>query len=663
MATKPKDTTDPSGLAKGDHESWAKWCLTSLKAAEKARAQHEKDWDRFFLLYRSWVAKDDGDWRSRVFMPIPFYVIETVLPKLIAQLPGFVVNPVGPDDVDAAYAMEDLINWAAEASGSGQNEGTLYEELVKSFKQALKYGTGIMKTYHNVLDYPVKRSRQTTQAISVPMPQPVIDPETGQPLMDPDGNPVVDVANVELGQLPSGYEHSVEQEVRYDGPAAESVDIYNFWPAPEATSIEDARFVIHRTFKSVPYVRAMVNQGIYKFPEGMDVKAFATTPDEPHRRRMAKLGFDSPHDPSQLVVEVHEFWTEDKLVTMLNRSKVVRCDVSPFEHGEKPFVRITDHYQEHEFWGIGEIEPIQHLVELMNTEVNSRIDNWKLILNSMFAVNVDHVFDQRDLVMRPGGIIRMREPGMPINQVMQRIDLGDVTDNAYVEVEQTQKMIEMVTGVSAYTAGADSPTLNDTATGVSLITEQGNTRFALKMTLNELAGLKRLGRHFGSILQQFMPPEMTVRVIGQEGQAEFTKVTQESILGALDYDIESQSTSQTESIRREQDLTLLQLLSGAVDPATGLPYIDMKELIIDILRDFNKQDTKRYLYKTPEPQPMGALGPAGQPTGPAGQPTGAPPTAGLMPPGSPNSTTDQQLMAQMQGNGNPTRMPAGLITG
>jgi hypothetical protein len=622
---------DDTGPKASDHEGWAKLCLSALRAAERSRSQHEQDWDRFFLLYRSWTARDDGDWRSRVFMPIPFYIIETVLPKLIAQLPGFIVNPVGPEDVEGARQMEGLMMWASEAPGSGCYEGTLYEELVKGFKQALKYGTGILKTYHNVLEMPVKRSREVMEPISVP--QPMMDPGTGQPFMDINGQQMME--DMQLGELSAGYETSIGPETRYDGPAAESVDIYNFWPSPEATSIEDARYVIHRTFKSMGYVKRMVKQGIYRFPQGMSVEQFASNPDRPHRKRMSKLGFDTPSDPSQMVVEVHEFWWEDKVVTMLNQSKVVRVDDYPFEHGEKPFVRIVDHYQEHEFWGIGEIEPIQHLVELMNTEVNSRIDNWKLILNSMFAVNIDHIFDQRDLVMRPGGIIRMREPGMPINQVMQRIDLGDVTSTAYEEVQQTKDMIEMVTGVSPYTAGGDSPSMNDTATGVSLISEQGNTRFALKMTLNELAGLKRLGRHFGSLLQQFLPEEMTVRVIGEAGAVAFKQVTQESILGAFDYDIDSQSTTQTESIRREQDMTLLQLLAGLVNPTTGLPYVKVEELITDILRNTGHKDAERYITPPPQlPPEMGALG-----AGMEGVPEGAPPQG---PP------PDPAMMAQMQ---------------
>jgi hypothetical protein len=632
---------DADGLSNSDHDSWQKWCLQALKAAERARSQHEKDWDRFYLAYRSWVSQDDGDWHSRVYMPIPFYIIETVLPKLIAQLPGFLVMPVGPEDVEGARSMEDLLKWAAEAPGSGCYEGTLYEELVKGFKQALKYGTGILKTYHNVLEMPVKRSRETYEDITVPTSNPMMDPETGEPFTDLDGNQMMEYGEESLGQLPSGYENTLEPETRYDGPAAESVDIYNFWPSPEATSIEDARYLIHRTFKTIPYVKKMVKQGIYKFPKGTSVEQFATTPDRPHRKRMSKLGFDSPSDPSQMVVEIHEFHYGQKLVTMLNQSKVVRVEETPFEHGEYPFVRIVDHYQEHEFWGIGEIEPIQHLVELMNTEVNARIDNWKLILNAMFAVNIDHVADQRELVMRPGGIIRMREPGMPINQVMQRIELGDVTSSAYEEVQQTKDMIEMVTGVSPYTAGGDSPSMNDTATGVSLISEQGNTRFALKMTLNELAGLKRLGRHFGSLLQQFLPEETQIRVIGEAGAVSFRDVTQQSILGAFDYDIDSQSTTQTESVRREQDMNLLMAMASLVDPTTGQPYLNIPEMMADILRNTNHKDTDRYLNQQQPPPapavpgaPPGALAPEMPPEGlppqvpqgpPPGPPMGAPP--------------------------------------
>jgi hypothetical protein len=260
----------------------------------------------------------------------------------------------------------------------------------------------------------------------------------------------------------------------------------------------------------------------------------------------------------------------------------------------------------------------------------------------MFAVSVDYLEDQNDLKVRPGGIIRLRE-GVPIDQAFKNIDLGEVTQSSYQEAGEMERLSEKVSGVSAYQMGSDSPALNRTATGVALISEQGNTRFAHKVRISELTGLRRLARHFGSILQQFMPENMMVRLQGPGGQWLFQTIDPQSIAGAFDYNVEAESASQTESIRREQTLSLFQLL-------VQMPEINRPKLIEDVLNVFQRKDVQDYLNPMvimqqqmaqqqqmmmmqqgmvpPEQGDMNASQPpAEQPAGPGGSPSGPPPEA------------------------------------
>ena len=52
-------------------------------------------WRRFYKLFRNWVERAKGDWRSKVSMPYVFSIIETITPKLVAQIPKFLVVPIG----------------------------------------------------------------------------------------------------------------------------------------------------------------------------------------------------------------------------------------------------------------------------------------------------------------------------------------------------------------------------------------------------------------------------------------------------------------------------------------------------------------------------------------------------------------------------------------
>ena len=89
-------------------------------------------------MYRSYVKKKGaGDWRARYWMPIAFFVIETITPRLVAQLPEPLVDAVGPEDAEPAKLMQEMIMWAAE-------QGDLYLELVKAIKSSLIYGIGVL---------------------------------------------------------------------------------------------------------------------------------------------------------------------------------------------------------------------------------------------------------------------------------------------------------------------------------------------------------------------------------------------------------------------------------------------------------------------------------------------------------------------------------------
>jgi len=320
---------------------------------------------------------------------------------------------------------------------------------------------------------------------------------------------------------------------------------------------------------------------------------------------------------------------------------LLRAERNPYAHGELPFVRVVDHLVPHEFWGIGELEPLEGIQDTLNAIWNARIDNVKLALNQMFAVVMDYMMDPSDLVVRPGGVIRMRE-GLPLNQVFQQIDLGEVTSSSYTEAAELEREGEKVTGVSPYQTGQDSPAYNRTATGVALISEQGNTRFSFKVTLAEHMGFKKLVRQYASILQQYVPDDLILRIKGgeaqqkmqfamqemqqqmqqqiqmgadpaqvqqqmqmaqQQMQAQFdprgvwTPISQDAITGRFDFSIDAESSSQTISMRREQTLSLAQT-------AMADPYFRPRPIREDLLKEFGRKNVEEYLYSDMEIQMM-----------------------------------------------------------
>lgn len=586
---------DTERLSAQEHAELLQTILDWHIAADRHREPLKREWRRSYLMYRSFVApRRAGDWQHRVFIPISFHVIETQMPKLIAQLPQPIVLPVGPEDVEPARKMEERLKWAFDQSG-------LWLELVYGYRSALKYGTGLLKVYPGkrqgwqIEQRPVMRTETVTQQ------SPVLGPD-GEQMLDLDDQPLFDQAEHEQ-EIETGEMETVRRAFTYyQGPIAEALDIEDVWVAPEASSVEDSRYLIHRVFRDVEEVQERFEDGTYKLAEGSTYGMLWDQEENPALERQGELGLSSSVDENRRVVEVWEVWTRTGWqITVLNQRIVVRKAKNPFAHGMKPFVRVLDHIHEHEFYGIGELGPISGIQDAINALWNSRLDNVRLILQRVFAVNPDHLYDLRDLRLSPGKAIRIRSSaGINPAELIFPIDFPDVTASAYEEVSELMGLVERVLSIIGGTGDEASSAWNQTATGVAITSETGNDRAALKVRMAELTGLVPLARQFGSLLQQFTPPEMWIRLEGPEGVPEFqtdemgqpVPVMASDIQGQFDFDIEAGSMSQTDSFRKELDMTLFNLLAGRAD-AMGIPLMNDRELAKDLLRSWGKKDLDR----------------------------------------------------------------------
>ena len=601
-----------------EHAQMLARCERNFLAAESWRRSHEERWQRYYKLSQSHSERAEGEWGSKVFVPMTFFTIETVKPRLVAQLPEPIVYPVGPEDEAGAPAMEEMLQWSADQSG-------LYLELVQGFDSALRYGTGILKVMPGKNSF-MRRKRQPKQVPVMGPPMPVAD-EFGEPMMDMDGNPVMDEGQ-DTGQTqpdPSGAMETIEEEVMvYVGPYAEALDIFSVYPDPMATSFDNCEYVIQRSFKARSWVTERLKDGFFTRGEFSD-SDFATALEDPAQQRLSSVGLGgfTGSDKTDDRIEVWEVWYRDgTVITVLGRKAIVRVVANPFDHGEFPFIRILDYMNAHEFWGQGEVQHLEGIQDLINAMTNQRVNEVRLVMNPPWFYRESAINDPRMLELAPGKGIPVGGD-LPLDDVLRRIEMGDVTASAYNEVGFWQDVAEQTSGVSAYQTGTDSQSLNDTATGVALISEQGNTRFSMKLKIAELTGLRQLYRQYGALLQQFTPPDFVMRIQGQDGQWAFQPVEPAALYGAFDFDIQSESSTQTETVRKQQAMDGLNLAASIIDPATGGPVFNMHSMAEDYLRTDGKKDLERYLAPMPQPQlgPDGmALPPGMEPVPDQGQP-------------------------------------------
>ena len=624
-----------------DHAELVDWCLEAFKAADSHRTSYYTKWQKFYKLYRSYIEKRKGDWRSTVFVPYIFSTIEAIMPRMVASLPKIGVEPVEEQDVEAAKGLERLMEYSANATD-------LDLELIKLYKQALKYGTGLGKTYYERRTVKI-RGPEKPAAQEVPATN-----ADGSPMMDINDKPMM------MPQDPMPETGDTSERVIYEGPRSQWVDIFNFWVAPEAADLESARYTIERVFREVSYIKKLIDKGVYRLPPGMTLDDIVNPKDEPADTRRQAIGETAATDSTRKAAEIWEIWTDDnRCITMMNRMAIIRVIENPYDHGMKPYFRTVDYLNEGEFWGMGEIESLEGLQDLENALVNQRIDNVRMTMDQMMAVNVDNLEDLRDLRPRPGGVIRTTGDRDP-REIVMALDTGDVTNSAFKEAEQIERLIERVSGVSAYQMGIDTPSQADTATGMTTIVEQGNTKFALKVTIAEILGIRTMARQWGSLLQQYSSAERFIRVLGPTGEYTFDSIQPDSLLGAVDYNVQIGASAHSSSAEKELSMTLLQVMAGLTPQA-------VPELSKDVLIAFGKKNLSAYLGQQAQQagleqsqmqQAMSPGAPAqGMPPGqemaapgPAAPPVQAP---GQAPPGAPSPEEIAQL-AQMLGVPVPT---------
>lgn len=467
---------------KADDEEIVEKVTNDFNKASSARQQYEEKWLEFYKLYRNY--KEDAiPGRSNLFVPYTFSVIETVVPRIISTLfasrPYIGYIPTNSESVDRAKNMESLVDYQLT-----QKIGFI-SIAAEWIKEALIYGTGILKVGWQFEEKEVTRREP------------------------------IKFLGATLGSRPT-----VTTDIVKDEPLVECIDLFDFYVEPGATSIDNANYCIHKVVRDKAHLKRMEELGVYTNIDELEDESTETGADI----RKSELG-EAATDKKGITLL--EYWTDDRVVVVANETTVIRNEPNPYWCKRKPFIRIVDTIDPHNFWGIGEIEPIKDLQHALNTVRNMRLDNVNLIINRMFTIRRYANIDPQQLVMKPGGFIEVEE-----HDDIRPIELKNVTTDSYKEDDLIRQDIDITSGVNDYVRGTN-PDRRETATTSSVLSQSANERIKLKATLIEDMGLRALGYWLAALNMQFVDRPYTVRLLG-DGGIDFTELTSDDINGDFD---------------------------------------------------------------------------------------------------------------------------------
>lgn len=438
--------------------------------------------------------------RSKAVSTDVMETIEGVMPRLMKIFCGsenaVEFSPTKPGDEQNAKLATDYLNYLFYKRNNG------YLTLYTAFKDALMQKNGVVKVWW---DSSAVEEREEYKALT--------DIELTLLLQDPDVELIehsdyIDAQHQPPQPMPEGmpqpmlHDVAVKRVLSRGRIRIEPVPPEEFLMSRRGKSIEDTPFCAHRTLRTI----SDLNSAGYKGTENLASSDMMSLNQE----RIERLSYDDDFanvenlqgngDPTQRTVWVNECYlqvdvdgdgiAEWRKVVMVGSTILgdpetgetsVECDGPPFADF-KPIV------MPHRFTGLSLADLAMPSQRERTALKRALLDNLNLQVNGR-TVAVEGQVNLDDLLTnRPGGIVRVKSPGAvtPLQQ-----GFGDAS-GAYQMLEYSLVERENRTGFTRYSQGQNADTLNQTASGINIITNRSDERVELIARTFAETGMKQL---------------------------------------------------------------------------------------------------------------------------------------------------------------------------
>lgn len=507
-------------------------------------------WLNFYSLYRIFKTEQGMPWNSKLYIPRIFEVIEKLAPRMTSHNPSFTITPKKEEARDQADLLSVYLEYIWEEQG-------LKNKIRQLAKNQLIYGTAIAK-----VDWFMETKKSK-----------VSETKTNE---EGEEEEVVLTRDVVTNEMPK----------------FEVVDIFDILIDPRDEDEDSGAGIFHKR-DFVEYSELLANKDIYFNLDEVKQKLisldYQDNDDTEQQEKHTKKGVvNNAEEVNKNKLSLKEYWglfsptdepedEEEYIITTINDSIVIRCERNEF--GIRPFVAIHDARIPGEFFGVGEVEPLESLQVELNWLRNQRMDNVNLALNKMWLVDTDTDVNPSQLVSRPGGVI-FKSP----NSVIQPLDFPDVTSSSYAEEDRIGRDIQTISGIIDVTDRGGESGFTNTATGQRIRASEQNTRVQAKIE-NLEEGIRKIAKKMLILAEKFSDDSVLFREFLENGEVEFIKTTKDlfkNVTNGISIRVETGSTSADSSFDRRNDALALYNLGLSAKQA-GVP-VDLVKLWKDVVQ-------------------------------------------------------------------------------
>ena len=426
-------------------------------------------------------------------------------------------------------------------------------------------------------------------------------------------------------------------------PSTSNVSIWNFYPDPDASNMDEAEYIVERHKMSRSQLRALKGRPFFR---DNAIDTALKTGESYEKKWWEQVMEDDEHGSKAERYDVKEFWgfvdrevLEDhdidipralKDAEQLNvnlwvcNGQVLRMVMNPFKPALIPYYAVPYEVNPYSFFGVGIAENMDDTQTLMNGFMRMAVDNAVLSGNLLIEVDETNLVPGQDLSVYPGKVFR-RQGGAP-GQAIFGTSFPNVAGENMQLFDKARVLADESTGFPSFAHGQTGVSgVGRTASGISMLMSaaNGSIRTVIKNVDDYL--LNPLGKAFFSFNMQFdYDPE---------------------IKGDLEVKAQGTESLMANEVRSQRLMQFLQVAQNpTLAPFAKMDYI-IREIAVSMDLDPDKvtnsiQDAavQAEILKGFQAPPV-AVDPNAPPAGPEGAPpAGAPPLQGAGPTGPQDMT-------------------------
>jgi len=363
-------------------------------------------------------------------------------------------------------------------------------------------------------------------------------------------------------------------------PKMEFVSVWDFYPDPNARTMEEAEFVIQRHRLNRNQVLDLVNRPFFNKEQILECIKMGAKYNKKSWETDIDLEKSQYPDIESNRFEVLEYWgtidamsareegleldesiddlEEVQVNVWMIRDKVIRIVENPFKPFRTPYQAFVYEKNPYTFFGIGVPENMDDAQQIMNGHARMAIDNLALAGNLIFDVDESALASNQTMEVFPGKIFK-RQAGVP-GQSIYGLKFPNTANENMQMFDKFRQLADESTGLPSYSHGQTGvQSMTRTASGMSML--MGAASLNIKTVIKNIDDqlIKPLGQAMFQWNMQFYEGDLPIHG-----------------------DLEIKATGSSSLMKKEvRSQRLTMFLQTVQNPAIA-PFVRMSEVIKEL---------------------------------------------------------------------------------